>query len=121
MSGSAVVVKSAKLWYAAKIGQVPTCYREVQKTWRQKRNYSPVKTAPLYIKKKRNRRQDGEVEASESEEEYFDGTDPTIKQQWFMKRFQTFFDRKKAMGKPKFVENIRAEKNDAENNRVAAF
>ena len=102
MSGSAILVKSAKLWYSAKIGQVPTCYREMKKTWQRKRNHSPEKMALPYIKKKK--RKGGEGEASSSEEEYNDGTDPTIKQQWYMKRFQDFFDLKKASGKP---ENIR--------------
>ena len=52
MSESAVVVKSAKLWYSAKLGQVPTCYRDLKKTWQRKRNHSPEKMAPLYIKKR---------------------------------------------------------------------
>ena len=35
---------------------------------------------------------------SESEEEYFDGTDMNIKQAWQKKRFDTFYDRKVAAG-----------------------
>ena len=35
---------------------------------------------------------------SESEEEYFDGTDMNIKQAMFKKRMDTFYDRKVAFG-----------------------
>ena len=72
------VVTPPKLWYTARKNQVPVSYKKLRKDAKQKRNHSPEKTAQPYIRTREKK----SGEESDSEEEYFDGTDMTIKQTW---------------------------------------